>query len=351
MPPLGYDVVPEGGRIVVNKDEADHVRAIFDLYLEKGSLLGVAEELNRRDWRRKSWTTKNGRIRVGRSWNIVDVQRLLRDPIYTGRQKLGDETFPGEHSAIVTKSVFEQVQRILDENRRNSGATHRNHHGALLRGILRCAACDSAMTHTFNTNRHGKTYRYYRCVNSVKSGADACPTGSVSAIEIEALVVDQIKRIGADQALCEETFRQVQAQAANERRALKSEAKRIERELATARAELDQLTTALARATGSAADVVIAKLSEAQKRIVVLERRQREIGDQQTSLAAQDVDSEAVARAVAQFTEVWDVLLTPERERLVQLLIERIDYDGTNSTVTFGLSAAGARVLVTETSP
>ena len=33
-PVLGYDIDPRGGRLVVNPDEADRVRAIFDLYLE-----------------------------------------------------------------------------------------------------------------------------------------------------------------------------------------------------------------------------------------------------------------------------------------------------------------------------
>ena len=57
MPPLGYDVAPEGGRLTINRDEADQVRAIFDLYLEHRALLPVAQELARRGWRRKTWTT------------------------------------------------------------------------------------------------------------------------------------------------------------------------------------------------------------------------------------------------------------------------------------------------------
>src|SRR5262245_18678944 len=44
MPPLGYDVVHEGGRIVVNKDESSTVQMIFQLYLEMGSLLLVVQE-------------------------------------------------------------------------------------------------------------------------------------------------------------------------------------------------------------------------------------------------------------------------------------------------------------------
>ena len=216
-----------------------------------------------------------------------------------------------------------------------------------MKGILRCAACDSAMTHAF-TERRGKAFRYYRCVNAVKRGADACPTGSVPANEIETFVVDQIKKIGSHPALCDETFRQVQAQVATERRGLKAEGKRIDRELATVRGELDRLTTAVARATGAAADALIAKLAETQERLTTLERRQREVTERLVALDGQDVDPVAVGRALAQFTEIWDVLLSPERERIVRLLIDRIDYAGASGELKITFSATGASLLAAD---
>ena len=54
VPPLGYDVAPEGGRLILNTDEAALVRAIFSLYAELGSLMKTVEELNRRGWRRSN---------------------------------------------------------------------------------------------------------------------------------------------------------------------------------------------------------------------------------------------------------------------------------------------------------
>jgi site-specific DNA recombinase len=350
MPPLGYDVAPEGGRLVVNKDEAVTVQTIFELYLELGSLLAVVRRLHRLGWRRKTWTTREGKLRVGRDWNNVDLYRVLTNPLYAGMQKLRGQTFKGEHAAIVTKRVFDQVQHRLDENRRHSGASHRNRHGALLRGILRCAACDSAMTHAF-TERRGKAFRYYRCVNAVKNGAGACPTGSVPAIEIEAFVVEQIRRIGADAALCDETLRQVQAQVATEQQRLKVEAKRVDREVAALRKEVDGLTTAVARATGSAADALMAKLAETQERLTNGERREREIGDRLRAVAEQEIDPVAVGHALAQFTDLWEVLLTPERERVVRLLIDRVNYMGVNGTLTISFSSTGAGLLAAEAAP
>src|SRR5258708_1253692 len=98
---LGYDVAPEGGKLIVNKDEAAQVRGSFDLVLEKGSLMAVVQELNRRGARRKSWRTKEGRWRDGKPWDIANLRRVLRDPLYVGMAKLGGQTFPGEHDGII----------------------------------------------------------------------------------------------------------------------------------------------------------------------------------------------------------------------------------------------------------
>ena len=226
MPPLGYDVAPEGGRLVVNRDEADQVRVIFDEYLQRQSLLSVAQELNRRGWRRKSWITKDGKVRLGKSWDKGNLHRLLTDSVYAGLQKLGGETFKADHPALVSRVTFDRVQRILDDNRLSAGSGHRNRHGALLRGLLRCASCGSAMSHGW-TKRGPRLYRYYTCTRAQKAGAEACPTRSVPAEAIERAVVERIQVIGRDPDLREATFREALAQLDSQRQDLRAEAKRL----------------------------------------------------------------------------------------------------------------------------
>src|SRR5205085_210733 len=66
-PILGYDVDRSGGspKLVINLPEASQVRQIFELYLELGSLLPVVQELERRKWRCKAWTTRGSKPRGG----------------------------------------------------------------------------------------------------------------------------------------------------------------------------------------------------------------------------------------------------------------------------------------------
>ena len=59
-PVLGYDVDPGGGALVVNEEEAEQVRSIFDLFEQQRSALGTLAEIERRGWRLKSWTAENG---------------------------------------------------------------------------------------------------------------------------------------------------------------------------------------------------------------------------------------------------------------------------------------------------
>jgi site-specific DNA recombinase len=345
QPILGYDT-PDG-KLLVNRDEAEQVKTIFDLYLEHRSLLAVVTELNRRGWRRKSWTTKTGHARVRTAWDKANLLVVLRNPLYAGMQKLARETFKGDHPAIVTKDVFRRVQAILDGNGRTRGAGSRNRHGALLRGLLHCASCGTAMVHTW-TRRRAKAFRYYRCSSTIKGGASACPTRSVAASRIEEFVLAQIRRVGADLALRDEVFRQVQQQVAAERRGIRAEAKRADRDAAQIRAEVGRLARALATADPIAAPAFVAALGEAQDRLGALEARQQEIGEREAALATTDVSPETIGRMLEQFEPLWEVLTAPERERVVGLLVERVDYDGAAGEMEITFRAAGVVTLAGE---
>jgi site-specific DNA recombinase len=350
MQTLGYDVPPEGGKLVVNKAEAAQVLAIFDLFLEKRSLMAVVQELNRRGARRKSWRTKEGRWREGKPWDIANLRRVLRDPLYAGLSKLGHQTFAGEHEAIIPKAVFAAVQEAMKENRRTGGTALRNSHGALLRGLLRCAPCDAAMIHSW-ARKGGRLYRYYSCSAAQKRGRDTCPTPSVPAQGVEEFVVEKIRSIGSDPRLQRETFRQALAQVAAQRRTLKAEDRHLRDQMPKARADVDRLVKAMTAADGQAADALHDALTAAQERLVTLEARLREVRAQADDLSRLHVDQADLARALESFTPIWDVLHAPERERILRLLIESVSYNGATAMMEFKFRLAGLGTLTAEVCP
>jgi site-specific DNA recombinase len=67
MPLLGYDIDPQGGKLRVNEVEANRVRKIYDLYIDRESIMATIAELDNRSWNNKSWNTKKGILRGGSS--------------------------------------------------------------------------------------------------------------------------------------------------------------------------------------------------------------------------------------------------------------------------------------------
>jgi site-specific DNA recombinase len=197
MPLLGYNVDPQGSKLVVNEREADRVRAIFDLYAEHQSLLAVVAELDERGWVNKRWTTKKGIERGGKRFTKTSLHKLLTNVTYIGKLRYKDEVHDGEHEAIVSTVAWQQVQSLLSRNGRTGGAAVRNKFGALLKGILHCSACGTAMSPTHSTKNGNKRYRYYVCTNAQKRGWHNCPSKSIPAGEIERFSPQGVFRSGS----------------------------------------------------------------------------------------------------------------------------------------------------------
>src|SRR5690606_16966588 len=100
---------------------------------------------------------------------------------------------------------FAQVQAQLQRNGRSGGRAVRNKHNALLRGILHCAACGCGMNHSYTT-KGNRRYRYYVCHRAQKRGWQVCPSPSLPAGEIERFVIDEIRAVGRDPRVIEETL-------------------------------------------------------------------------------------------------------------------------------------------------
>jgi site-specific DNA recombinase len=336
LPLLGYHV--KQGKLLVDAEEARQVRGIFSLYRDKGSLLATAEELNRRGWRTKAWITKKGKRRGGRPWDRGRVHLLLTNVAYRGQVRYKTEVHPGEHEAIVAAGLWQDVQRQLAQNCVPGQARRR--HAALLSGRLRCAACDAAMSHNYTVKRN-KRYRYYVCCAAQKRGWDSCSTKSVPAGEIERIVVEQIRAIGRDPSLVAATMAELRRRGETERQTLETEAKRLAKELARHGAQIRALLRSPNAETPE-------RLAELEGQTAKAELRLREVRsklqDQQTSA----FNEAEVGAALAQFDAVWEALSPSEQSRLVELLIERVDYDGAAGTLAIHFHESGLESLIAE---
>jgi site-specific DNA recombinase len=197
MPLLGYDVDPRGSKLVVNPQEAARVRTIFALYLEHQGLVKVVGELDKRGWKNKRWQTRKGTMRGGLPFTKTTLHHLLTNVVYLGQVRYRKEVHAGEHEAIVDREVFQQVQDLL---RRQVRSLVRQQSCALLKGLLHCQPCGSAMSPTY-AQKNGRRYRYYVCQSACKRGRQVCPSKSLPAAVIEDWVIEQVrKHIGAEES-------------------------------------------------------------------------------------------------------------------------------------------------------
>jgi site-specific DNA recombinase len=142
LPQLGYDLDSASRKRVVNVAEAKRVRAIFALYLKHEGLIPIVQELARRGWTTKRWTTRKERLRGGRPFTKTGLHHLLTNVIYIGKLRYRTELHSGEHEAIVDPRVWHRVQALLESKR---AIVRGNRSRRPLQGLLRCAACERSM--------------------------------------------------------------------------------------------------------------------------------------------------------------------------------------------------------------
>ena len=249
MPVLGYDVASGGGRLIVNAEEAAQVRAIYQLYLDHKALIPVVQELDRRGWLMKRWTTKKGTERGGTAFTKNSLHRLLTNVAYAGKVNYKGRLYEGEHDALVEAELWQRVQDALRQNGRTGGREVRNKYGALLKGLLCCTPCGTGMAHTY-TCKNGKRYRYYVCHNAQQRGWSSCPSKSLNAHEIESAVVDHIRDIGMNEQIVAATVASAREQSDRRMAELNVERRGHERELNRLHARIEKLVRGVGRLRG-----------------------------------------------------------------------------------------------------
>jgi site-specific DNA recombinase len=225
--------------------------------------------------------------------------------------------------------------------RRNGKIGSRRCQTSLLRGLLRCSACDAGMIQSI-TSKGTRRYRYYVCRQAQQRGWAACPSPSVPAEAIERLVVQQIRHVGQNPALAEATIAEAKKYAANERLRLEEERSLLESELESISMAMDELA-ALPRPTLADRN----RSDELQDRKRSLASRLIQVDRELESLRPSAFHEDVLREALEKFDGVWDALLAGERQRVLELLIDHIGYDGPRGSVSITFKPGGIEELAT----
>jgi hypothetical protein len=196
VPPLGYTV--RDRKLITLDGEAETVRHIFRRYAELGSVRLLKAELEAHGIAGKSWTNASGRTRGGKPLARGALYLMLQNRIYRGEIVHKDQSYPGEHKAIIDPTLWDAVQGRLAENAVDRGTGTRVKNPSLLGGLLFDGE-GHRMTPT-HAVKNGKRYRYY-VSRPLIVGARADAAGMrIPATEIEQIVANRIRRLLSEPA-------------------------------------------------------------------------------------------------------------------------------------------------------
>ncbi len=323
LPPLGYDLKDKF--LVVNEEEVKLVRRIFDLYLIQKSAFRVAEELNRLGFSRKTHRTKDGRVLGGKPFDPDTVVRILSRKIYIGlitNKRTGQE-FSGQHQPIVSPQVFEAAQKLLaSHNKREGEVLHgANKHGFLLKGLVRCGECKSAVVGYVQTKKQ-KAYRYYKCQSSVNGLPIRCQFKTIGAQKLEEYLIEKLSSLGWNHPLLKRVAEKANKLSQERLSVLEPERRALMEKLETVRQEIRNLLN-LAKGHGAS--------DEAARELQRLEAVQRElqvrVGEMEARIgqgrrAAYDVD--VVQGALQRFARFIYKIPVDLRILLIRLLVRQV---------------------------
>ena len=215
---FGY--VKDGGRLVIDEDEAPMVRELFELYATGDCSMKQIETLfwdkgyRNHNGKRIAHTTMSGMISnpkykgyyVGNKVKVIDLftkkQKFLPPEEWVMFKDESGEIVP----AIVSEELWDKANAVLKKRSEDvKGRQGICNHANLLTGKLYCTHCGAAYYRRESVDRQGNKNSKWVCSGKIKNGADACPSFAVYEEELKPLLFEVFRETEADaQALVEE---------------------------------------------------------------------------------------------------------------------------------------------------
>lgn len=214
--PFGYQKDPaDRHRLVVDEEQAEIVRKIFDWYEDGMSASSIAKRLNAmqimtpgdfkiRDGC-KSFITHDRNSSKLHAWTTTTIATILKNEVYIGnmvqgkhksvsyrskKMMLTDESewtvVEGTHTPIISDEQFAIIhERFARRTRISPGKTH----VYLLSGLVSCGACGHRMNRVVSQG-----YARYRCMTRTYA-PDKCQCPSIKEEYLEELILQTLQSL------------------------------------------------------------------------------------------------------------------------------------------------------------
>jgi len=358
--PYGYDL--NGHTLVVNEEEAEFVRKIYQWYVyDHCTLREIGERLYS-----LGAVPKRGE---SRNWSASSIRRVLTSEVYIGkfyynrretRKIRGEKTkngtpkktyrFRDEHDwilvevpPIIDPQTFALAQERREKNRKKSGNVKYNY---LLKSMIRCGHCGRMWQATTYTGRKDKAtgekirYTCYRCPNKFPKkygeGVEKCPTQTLRADMLDDYVWRLILEALSNP---DDYIERLQSRSAEIHMELQSAADQIKRQIEQKEKEKEKIKVMFKREVIDEQEMlnemqhINAGLKSLQQELAGYEKQLSELTERELSSAQMT----ELTQAIRMFVESGGDQLTFEDKRhIVETLVDEIliRFDGDEVKVT-----------------
>lgn len=292
-----YGVCP-GQMMVPHPVNNVAVKEAFDLHGLGRSYQEVADYLNEQSYKPLSRSDDRS---LGR-FSKETLRSMLQNETYLGFVKYKGELYPGLHTPLVTREIFELSQQVCrDATTTRSGPRQRQHY--LLSGLIRCADCDCVMRGVSMFSVSHGLRRYYR--DAGRERGLNCDQKRVNAEVIEAQVEEIIASMKLPPAWQDRSALLAQATP---------EVERLEERRRMLQAKRQRLKKLYLRED----------LTEKQyeRQVKQLQRELQSVRNQQATI------DEHYREMVTDFEGLWERLTVVERKRIVQVMAKAVYVHG-----------------------
>ncbi|HBK43064.1 MULTISPECIES: recombinase family protein [unclassified Polynucleobacter] len=188
-PPTGY--IPKERTLEIEPQGAALIKLIYERYLVIGDVRRLKLNLDRQGIRSPVSTSSTGRHYGGTLLGRGQLYRLLSNPIYLGKIVHKDQIFPGQHLAIISQELWDQVQAKLSSNLQGHKLRQSTPSDSLLtRLVFDDAGHRLVPSHS---QKHSKRYRYYLSKPLVTQSRSDAPKGlRIPADDLEKVVIEEL---------------------------------------------------------------------------------------------------------------------------------------------------------------
>jgi len=323
-------ICPEPKKLYVDPEESAVVKLIHDNFLKTNSIRKTTNLLN----------TRGIKTRREKLWAKSTIHRILSAPVYSGKICYGKrksdqgsgklvnqkkETWiivEGEHDAIISEEVFNEVQKLLGLNKGKPTKQGRTY---ILSGLLRCGFCGGAMAgQTFTKKGNGKKYSYYKCVNKLHKGDVACKGLTIPAKSLETFIVKELKKLSSNKLLLSDKKKMIEIiKAKTKQSEINIDIKRVEKEKKTLEKRLSNLLDKLERGLISDDDFQ-PRYNRIKADLSVLDEEKLRLSDLDGSKRIVLQSLEATFEEISSFQKNWKFLDDIGKAMRIKAIVKEI---------------------------